>query len=71
MFNRIGDYIMRDFLRRLWHEEKGQDLTEYALLLVLLALAAVATMGNLATVIRDVFNNAANTMKGATSTPAP
>jgi hypothetical protein len=34
-------------------------------------LAAVATMGNLATVIRDVFNNAANTMKGATSTPAP
>ena len=29
-----------NFLKRLWKEEEGQDLVEYALLVVLLALAA-------------------------------
>lgn len=48
---------MKD-LKRLWQEEDGQDLTEYALLLVLLALAAVGTMSTLATAINGVFVNA-------------
>lgn len=46
-------------LRRLWHEEEAQDLTEYALLLVLLSLAAVAFLGTLAKAISNVFSNAA------------
>lgn len=46
-------------LRRLWHEEEAQDLTEYALLLVLLSLAAVAFLGTLAKAIDNVFSNAA------------
>ena len=54
-------------LRRLWHEEEGQDLTEYALLLVLLSLAAVAFLGTLAGAINDVFENAATNL----STVAP
>jgi len=55
---------MKRLLIRLWRDEQGQDLTEYALLLVLLALAAVATMGTLAGVIRDVFSNAAANLSG-------
>jgi len=55
---------MKGFLSSLWREEQGQDLTEYALLLVLLALAAVATMGTLAGVIRNVFSNAASNLTG-------
>ena len=39
---------MKSLLIRLWKEEEGQDLTEYALLLVLLSLAATATVGTLA-----------------------
>ena len=35
---------MRGVLRRLWDEEQGQDLTEYALLIVLIALAAITTV---------------------------
>lgn len=31
---------MKLLMKRLWREEEGQDLTEYALLLVLLVLAA-------------------------------
>ena len=57
---------MRDLLPRLWKEEEGQDLTEYALLLVLLALAATATLSTLATAIGSVFSNAATNLSTAT-----
>ena len=50
---------MTELLKRLWHEEEGQDLTEYALLLVLIALAAIAGMNTLATAINSVFSKAA------------
>jgi len=54
-----------NLLERLWTEEEGQDLTEYALLLVLLALAATATLNTLATAIKGVFSNAALNLKKA------
>jgi pilus assembly protein Flp/PilA len=57
---------MRNLLVRLWNEEEGQDLTEYALLLVLLALAATATLSILATAIKGVYSNAATNLSTAT-----
>jgi pilus assembly protein Flp/PilA len=56
--------IMKNLLMRLWKEEEGQDLTEYALLLVLLSLAAVATLNTLAGAIKNVFTNAATNLQG-------
>jgi pilus assembly protein Flp/PilA len=53
---------MRNMLRNLWQDEEGQDLTEYGLLLVLIALAAVAAMGNLASAISQVFTNASGSL---------
>ena len=53
---------MSQFLLRLWKEQEGQDLTEYALLLVLLSLAAIATLGTLASAINSVFNQAATNL---------
>ena len=50
---------MKAILERLWKEEEGQDLTEYALLLVLVALAAIGSLGTLASAINGVFSNAA------------
>jgi len=50
---------MKNLLVRLWKEEEGQDLTEYGLLLVLIALVAIATMGKLGSAINNVFSNAA------------
>jgi pilus assembly protein Flp/PilA len=50
---------MKATLKKLWKEEEGQDLTEYALLMVLIALVAVASMKTLGTVISNVFSNAA------------
>lgn len=49
---------MDNILLRLWKEQEGQDLTEYALLLVLLSLAAVASLGTLANAINNVFSTA-------------
>jgi pilus assembly protein Flp/PilA len=53
---------MKNLLKRLWKEEEGQDLTEYALLLVLLSLAAIGALGTLATAINGVFTNAATNL---------
>lgn len=53
---------MKNLLRRLWREEEGQDLTEYALLLVLLSLAAIGSLGTLATAINGVFQTAATNL---------
>jgi len=53
---------MKVILARLWKEEEGQDLTEYALLLVLVALAAIGSLGVLATAINGVFANAATNL---------
>jgi pilus assembly protein Flp/PilA len=49
---------MKNLLMRLWKEEEGQDLTEYALLITLISLALVAALGKLATAISTVFGNA-------------
>jgi len=57
---------MKNLLVRLWKEEEGQDLTEYALLLVLLSLAAVGALGTLASAINGTFANAATNLSTAT-----
>ncbi len=57
---------MKNLLMRLWQEEEGQDLTEYALLLVLVALVAIGSLGTLASAINNVFSNAAKNLSGNT-----
>jgi len=49
---------MKDLFMRLWKEEEGQDLTEYALLLVLITLVAIAVMSGLGVQVSKVFSNA-------------
>ena len=53
---------VKNLLNRLWHEEEGQDLVEYGLLVTLVGLAAVASMKTLASAISTVFSNAASTL---------
>jgi len=57
---------MKNLMTRLWKEEEGQDLTEYALLLVLIALSAVAIMGTLGNAINNVFSDGASTLTKST-----
>jgi pilus assembly protein Flp/PilA len=57
---------MKTVLVRLWKEEEGQDLTEYALLLVLIALGSMAALSPLAGAINNVFSKAATNLNSST-----
>ena len=53
-------------LRRLWEDESGQDLVEYALLLVLLTLIVIVSLRILGPTIAGFFNNVTDTLNGVT-----
>jgi pilus assembly protein Flp/PilA len=53
---------MKNLLTRLWKEEEGQDLVEYGLLLVLVALLSVTFISTIGTELSKIFNNAASTL---------
>ena len=55
-------------MKFLWKEENGQDLIEYALLVILLALAIVASIRTLGVAISDAFSNASTNLTQAGST---
>lgn len=61
-----GENTVKSLLVRLWKEEEGQDLTEYALLLVLLVLAAIGSLSTLAIAVNGVFVNAASNLSNPT-----
>ncbi|HLJ23825.1 MAG TPA: Flp family type IVb pilin [Candidatus Acidoferrales bacterium] len=57
---------MNNLLKRLWQEEEGQDLVEYGLLVVLIALFAIGAMSGLAKGISTAFSTAAANLSSAT-----
>jgi pilus assembly protein Flp/PilA len=59
---------MKNILMRLWREEEGQDLLEYALLIVLIVLVAAAAINPLGTAIAKVFTNANTCLSSAGTT---
>ncbi|MGC9996268.1 MAG: Flp family type IVb pilin [Terriglobia bacterium] len=53
---------MKNLLTRLWKEEEGQDLTEYGLLLLFIALVSIAVVTGLGSVVHNVFSNASSSL---------
>ncbi len=53
---------MKNYLVRLWKEEEGQDVVEYALLLVLISLIAIISMQTVGNAVSNVFSNAATNL---------
>lgn len=58
---------MRTTLKRLWQEEQGQDLVEYALVAALIALASVAALNSVANLLTTAFTNAVVNMSSTTT----
>ncbi len=58
---------MKKQLYRLYREDSGQDATEYALLLVLIALGAIAVMSTLGSEINIVFSQGASVLTSASA----
>ncbi len=48
---------MKQFLRKFYREEDGQDMVEYSLLLGFIALAGVALMQTAGTQISTIWTN--------------
>jgi len=53
---------MTELMKRFMKQDEGQDLVEYALLLVFLALAAIAVLPTLGKAVNNVFSSSASTL---------
>jgi pilus assembly protein Flp/PilA len=56
---------MIDMIKKFLKDEGGQDLVEYALLLVFLALAAIAVLPTLGQAVNNVFSQSASSLTTA------
>ena len=48
---------MKQFFLRLWREEEGQDLVEYALIVAAVGLALITTVNQLSTAIVSLYSS--------------
>ncbi len=53
---------MMQQIRRLWTDESGQDMVEYALLLVLLTLVVIVALRIIGPVIAGFFNDVSDNL---------
>ncbi|MEO8096886.1 MAG: Flp family type IVb pilin [Acidobacteriota bacterium] len=53
---------------RIWKDQRGQDLIEYALMAGFVAVAAGAIMPGVATSISTIFSKVASVMSSASNT---
>lgn len=53
---------MSTFFDTLWSDESGQDLVEYVLILVLIAIAAIVAMSTLGGEINQTFKKASDVL---------
>ena len=61
MTRSIGKFFQHEF----WRDEEGQDLVEYALLIALVAIAAIAFIPGLTNAIGGGFGRIADTLSAA------
>jgi pilus assembly protein Flp/PilA len=54
-------------LARIWRDEQGQDLIEYALMAGFVAVAAGAIMPNVASSISTIFSQISSVLSSASS----
>jgi len=58
---------MAAYLLNFWHEEEGQDLIEYSLLITFIAIACAAMLGAGRPAINGVWQNTNNQLAQANS----
>jgi len=52
-----------NLLHRLWHEEQGQDIAEYAVMLAVILVIVVGTIRLIGSSSNNVFSNVASSMQ--------
>lgn len=48
---------MKQLLLRVWNEEQGQDLVEYALIVAAVGLALITTVNQLSTAVVSLYSS--------------
>ena len=54
---------MAELLRRLWSEDEGQDIAEYAVMLAVILVIVVGTVKLIGSNANNVFSNVASSLK--------
>jgi Flp pilus assembly pilin Flp len=54
---------MSEFFRKLWSEEAGQDIAEYAVMLAVILVLVVGTIRLIGSNANNVFSNAASSIQ--------
>lgn len=54
---------MADLLRRLWSEDEGQDIAEYAVMVAVILIIVVGTIRLIGTHSNTVFSNVASSIQ--------
>jgi Flp pilus assembly pilin Flp len=54
---------MTSILRRLWQEEQGQDIAEYAVMLAVILVIVVGTIRLIGTNANNVFSSVASSVQ--------
>ena len=65
MKNKIVTFL---WMGRIWMDNRGQDLIEYALMSGFVAVAAVASVPGLSSYVSTIFSKVASVMGGAAGT---
>ncbi len=58
---------MLSLFARFWHEDSGQGLTEYALILALISIGLIAVLVIFRDAIGQIFDRIAQVLEGAPS----
>ncbi len=54
---------MSEFIRRIWSEEEGQDIAEYAVMLAVILVLVVGTIRLIGSNANNAFSNVASSMQ--------
>ena len=54
---------MAEFLRKLWYEDQGQDIAEYAVMLAVILVIVVGTIRLIGSNANNVFSSVASSMQ--------
>lgn len=52
--------VMKDFLRKLWSQDEGQDIAEYAVMLAVILVIVVGTVRLIGSNSNNVFSSVAS-----------
>jgi Flp pilus assembly pilin Flp len=62
-YDNIKESPVANFLRKLWQEEDGQDIAEYAVMLAVILVIVVGTVRLIGSNANNVFSNVASAIQ--------